>query len=83
MMMMHIGATMPTCDPRTGAMRPPAEGVGHVVRRDDPTCSFVLHIEGVQMRLGIWWLEAATRGALDRLPIINVAPRFEAMGEAK
>ena len=43
----------------------------------------VLHIEGVQMRLGIWWLEAATRGALDRLPIINVAPRFEAMGEAK
>lgn len=74
--MMHIGAEGPTRDPRTGAVRPPAEGVGRVVRRDAATCSIVLDIEGVPMRLGVWWLESAMRGALSRLPIVNVTPKL-------
>lgn len=69
--MMHIGASEPVRR-RDGSTIAPAEGYGHVVRRDPPSCSFVLSIEGVQMRLGVWWLEAAARGGPAKLPIVNV-----------
>ena len=31
-----------------------------------------LQIEGVDMRLGVWWLEAAVRGGVDALPLVNL-----------
>merc|ERR1712188_82422 len=61
--MMHIGVK--------------AKGVGHVVCRHVPSCSFVLSIEGVSMKLGIWWLEAAARGGPAVLPVVNQKPIFE------
>ena len=36
-----------------------------------------LDIEGVTMKLGLWWLDAAQRGAVQRLPIVNQKPVFE------
>ena len=35
-----------------------------------------LKIEGVSMLLGGWWLEAAKRGRLPSIPIINIDPVF-------
>lgn len=60
-------------------------GLGTVLQRDESSCSFALAIEGANMRLGIWWLDAAMRGALDMLPVVNVDPAFEgeALPEAK
>lgn len=52
-------------------------GNGTVISRDEHTCSFQLVIEGASMRLGLWWLDSAVRGALDVLPIVNVNPSFE------
>mmetsp|Transcript_60804 Transcript_60804/g.99402 ORF Transcript_60804/g.99402 Transcript_60804/m.99402 type:complete len:114 (-) Transcript_60804:240-581(-) len=60
-----------------GETRQPAVGNGRVLSRCDKSCSFVLQIEGVQMRLGIWWLESAMRGAVDVLPVVNKEPSFE------
>lgn len=73
--MMHIGAPKPV-KMRDGNTRAPAPGYGRVVRRDPASCSFVMTIEGVQMRLGIWWLEAAMRGGPSRLPVVNCEPAF-------
>jgi NAD-dependent SIR2 family protein deacetylase len=73
---MHIGASKDTV--YRGQRRPPAEGYGSVVGRDDATSSFNLSIEGAWMRLGIWWLEAAARGGPKTLPIVNAKPEFEA-----
>lgn len=61
---MHIGA-----DDKT-------PGNGTVLRRCEETCSFLLQIEGVQMRLGVWWLESAARGGVEALPIVNLKPKF-------
>jgi hypothetical protein len=49
---------------------------GTVSRRDDAACCFVLEIGGSVLHLGIWWLEAAARGALRTLPIMNTTPKF-------
>ena len=32
----------------------------------------MLHIEGVDMRLGVWWREAAMLGGVDALPLVNL-----------
>mmetsp|Transcript_87216 Transcript_87216/g.203014 ORF Transcript_87216/g.203014 Transcript_87216/m.203014 type:complete len:139 (+) Transcript_87216:3-419(+) len=72
---MHIGASRPV--KYNGETRQPGEGLGTVVKRDDPSASFILRIEGVQMRLGIWWLEAAVRGGVETLPVVNQKPVFE------
>lgn len=72
---MHIGALEPVA--HMGISREPGEGLGFVVSREEDSASFVLHVEGVPMRLGIWWLEAALRGAVDVLPIVNQSPKFE------
>lgn len=60
---MHIGKDKP--------------GLGRVSQRDEASCSFMLSIEGAKMRLGIWWLEAAIRGAVEVLPIVNQNPKYE------
>eukprot|EP01013_Petalomonas_cantuscygni_P022863 TRINITY_DN44185_c0_g1_i1.p1 TRINITY_DN44185_c0_g1~~TRINITY_DN44185_c0_g1_i1.p1 ORF type:complete len:489 (-),score=63.42 TRINITY_DN44185_c0_g1_i1:106-1551(-) len=57
-------------------------GVGHVARRDDTTCSFILAVEGASMRLGTWWMAQAVTGTATTLPVVNVAPQFEADGAA-
>lgn len=60
---MHIGNSAP--------------GHGMVAHRDEHTSSFQLVIEGASMRLGLWWLDAAARGAIDVLPIVNLKPTYE------
>eukprot|EP00931_Biecheleriopsis_adriatica_P003799 TRINITY_DN105558_c0_g1_i1.p1 TRINITY_DN105558_c0_g1~~TRINITY_DN105558_c0_g1_i1.p1 ORF type:complete len:664 (+),score=122.53 TRINITY_DN105558_c0_g1_i1:42-2033(+) len=72
---MHIGATKPVVF--KGETRQPGAGIGSVISRSNETSSFLLRIEGVQMRLGIWWLESAMRGGVDVLPIVNQNPLFE------
>lgn len=49
-------------------------GNGTVSKRDEETCSFKLSIEGVPIRLGVWWLDAAARGGPAHLPIVNQIP---------
>lgn len=72
---MHIGAKKEVS--YKGVTRKPGPGNGTVTQRDEATSCFLLEVEGVQMRLGIWWLEAAMRGGPERLPIINETPVFE------
>jgi hypothetical protein len=52
-------------------------GHGTVLERDDHTTEFKLSIEGARMSLGLWWLDAAERGAVEKLPIVNLKPLFE------
>eukprot|EP00929_Paragymnodinium_shiwhaense_P022692 TRINITY_DN14426_c0_g1_i12.p1 TRINITY_DN14426_c0_g1~~TRINITY_DN14426_c0_g1_i12.p1 ORF type:complete len:724 (+),score=112.19 TRINITY_DN14426_c0_g1_i12:75-2174(+) len=73
---MHIGGKK-AVKSKDGTVHEPGPGLGTVKKRDDETSSFMLEIEGVQMRLGIWWLETAQRGGVDVLPIVNQAPAFE------
>lgn len=70
---MHIGADKPV--KINGIMREPAIGNGVVMRREQTHWNVA--IEGENMRLGIWWLDVAMRGAVDVLPIANLNPRFE------
>jgi len=53
---------------------PPLSGT--VSRRNNAACCFLLNIGGCEFALGIWWLEAAARGALKTLPIMNTDPEF-------
>jgi hypothetical protein len=52
-------------------------GHGAVVKRDEASCSFKLNVEGTPMRLGLWWLEAASRGGPAMLPVVNRSPVLE------
>jgi NAD-dependent SIR2 family protein deacetylase len=54
----------------------PAGLTGVVSGRDAEACCFHLNMSGTTMCLGIWWLEAATRGAVKTLPVTNVCPEF-------
>jgi len=45
---------------------------GKVLRRDDISCCYEIEFRGAVMKLGLWWLEAAIRGKLDHLPVVNV-----------
>ena len=72
---MHIGAKKAVT--YKGVKRRPGAGLGTVARREEDTASFILTIEGVQMRLGIWWLECAARGGVEAIPVINENPLFE------
>jgi len=73
---MHIGGKKPVTD-KNGVTRQPGVGLGSVISRQEDSLSFALDVEGVPMRLGIWWLEAALRGGPDVLPIVNQRPVFE------
>lgn len=72
---LHIGASK--AKTYLGVTRQPAAGLGTVTRRDERECCFVLCIEGVEMRLGLWWVDAAVRGAVVSLPIVNQDPSFQ------
>jgi len=75
-MYLHIGASEPVT--YLGREREPGIGLGTVFKREEASSSFIIHVEeGEQMRLGMWWLEAAIRGAVDVLPIVNQKPIFE------
>ena len=56
----------------------PGVGVGAVTRRVKEEACVVLGVEGATMRLGLWWLVAAMRGAAEVLPVVNVHPQFKA-----
>jgi len=75
---MHIGAA--EARKYMGQIRQPGVGLGSVIKREEDSVSFALQIEGETMRLGIWWLEAAIRGSVDVLPIVNENPKFEDSG---
>ena len=81
---MHIGAPPAVTGVvgQNGVLRRSAPGVGKVVRRDEASESFILEIEGTQMHLGIWWLEAAARGGPAQLPVTNVQEERQAAEEA-
>jgi len=71
---MHIGAK--EAFTHKGKTTQPGPGLGSVNCRDEETASVMLTIEGAQMRLGLWWLDAAIRGALEVLPVVNQNPEF-------
>ena len=52
-------------------------GIGVVLKREARACCIQLDIEAVTMKLGLWWLDAAQRGAVQRLPVVNQNPEFE------
>jgi len=72
--LMHIGAKEAVSYREN--TRQPAPGCGTVVRRDEEHASFVLEVEGARMNFGMWWLEAAIRGAVPSIPVVNRRPRF-------
>ena len=57
-------------------MRKPGAGEGSVIRWSPKHGGWDLKIDGVMMLLGGWWLEAASRGKLDSIPVINIDPVF-------
>lgn len=73
---MHIGAKHPR-EARAGSSIRPGPGLGSVRTRDESASSFMLDIEGASMRLGLWWLDSAVRGAVEALPVVNQNPEFE------
>jgi NAD-dependent SIR2 family protein deacetylase len=52
-------------------------GRGSVIKRNEASCAFHLEIEGAPMKLGLWWLDSAVRGAVEELPIVNICPQFQ------
>jgi len=72
---MHIGADNSVV--HQGITRQPREGFGKVVRRNAALSCFILQVEGVEMCLGIWWLEAAVKGSVEVLPVVNQVPAFD------
>ena len=72
---MHIGGSKDITHQGKTYKKGPGRGV--MGGRADTACCLDMTIEGVTMKLGLWWLEAAQRGAVDRLPIVNKQPEFE------
>lgn len=72
---MHIGAKTPHV--YRGRERQPGTGEGHVVRYSPKQCGWELEIDGVSMLLGGWWLEAAARGDVATVPVVNINPVME------
>ena len=60
-----------------GEKRVAGPGHGKVLARNELSCAFELEVEGAKMKLGLWWLEAAMRGGVEYLPIVNINPAFE------
>ena len=56
-------------------VRQPGPGYGKVVSYSKAQQGWQLQVEGVPMLLGGWWLEAAVRGALEYVPVINFDPK--------
>ena len=62
--------------PFRGSVRQPGTGEGSVVRYSPKHGGWDLKIDGVMMLMGGWWLEAASRGHMDSIPVINMDPIF-------
>jgi NAD-dependent SIR2 family protein deacetylase len=73
---LHIGASEPYTRPKAYGGKTMRQGPGHgeVKCRSEKAGAYMLSIEGVIMELGVWWLEAAVRGQLESLPIVNIQP---------
>ena len=71
---MHIGASQPHT--YRGSVRQPGVGEGQVVRYSPKNGGWELKVEGVSMLLGGWWLQAAQRGQLASIPLVNIDPVF-------
>ena len=78
---MHIGAKKPYT--HRGRTRQPGKGVGTVIAFEPSTASVILRIDGAQMRLGVWWLEAARLGGPHELPLTNLHPLAVTPGSEK
>jgi len=80
---LHIGQEVGKRKPITykNVKRRPGVGRGTVTKREK--YYFHCQIEGVRMRLGIWWLESAIRGGVTHLPIVNIDPRFDTGAAAR
>lgn len=76
---LHIGADKPYTRPRAYGGQTMKNGPGHglVVKRLHNEGAYQLQIEGAWMELGVWWLDAATRGNLEQLPVVNIDPVME------
>ena len=61
--------------------RPPGPGLGVVKTYLAQLYGWEIEVEGVTLLLGGWWLEAAARGRLASLPVVNVEPLMGIMGE--
>ena len=61
--------------------RPPGPGLGVVKTYLPQLYAWEIEVEGVTLLLGGWWLEAAARGRLDSLPVVNLEPLMGIMGE--
>ena len=61
--------------------RPPGPGRGEVRAYIPPLYGWELQLEGVTLLLGGWWLEAAARGHLASLPLVNLEPTMGILGE--
>ena len=48
-----------------------------MVRFSNKNAGWDLTVEGVSMLLGYWWLQAAQRGNLETIPLVNVSPEFQ------
>ena len=70
---MHIGAKQAIR--YKDSVRQPGPGHGRVVKYSYSQCGWRLEVEGVPMLLGGWWLEAAARGVLESVPVINIEPQ--------
>jgi len=73
----HIGAPKATKN-TNGVVVQPGKGRGTALGHDPSTSSIRLSIDGTNMRLGAWWLEAAIRGGPELLPVVNFTPRTTA-----
>lgn len=71
----HIGAKKPTT--YRGRVRQPGAGEGTVLRFSNKHSGWDLLVEGVAMLLGGWWLQAAARGQLDTIPVVNLNPEYQ------
>merc|ERR1712166_1360081 len=76
----HIGATKGQKYRGKKLLRAPADGTGVVEERNERTGQIKCRLSGAAVNLGIWWLDAAMRGALPSLSLINRVPTFQQQG---
>eukprot|EP00092_Neocalanus_flemingeri_P036893 GFUD01040158.1.p1 GENE.GFUD01040158.1~~GFUD01040158.1.p1 ORF type:complete len:401 (-),score=89.89 GFUD01040158.1:44-1246(-) len=74
---LHIGSDKAIT--HRGIKRQPGPGHGRVVRYSHSQCGWLLEVEGVSMLLGGWWLDAAAKGEVEYVPVINMEPQVVGM----
>jgi hypothetical protein len=73
---LHIGASEPYTRPAAYGGQTLQQGPGNGIVKSyrEDLSALMLNVEGVVMELGVWWLEAAARGTLETLPVVNRDP---------